>query len=184
MKKRYIDLAVSCICLAAAGITILYQDQVREKNVILIIFLLLFIVFFFSFINGKRNRRMDTKGSGARLSPEFGFITELALLSEEDKALITWDLYGKTSVVIGRDCKENQVDIDLGQSAYASMVDIEHAVLNFSAGHWYVEDLGSANGISVKKAEDGRTYRLSADTPCQVGLGDCLYVGLNRLLFR
>lgn len=182
MKKRYIDLAVSCIFLAGAGITLLYQEQVREKNSIMAVCLCLAVVFFFSFLKGKRNRQAGKKENG--LSPEFGFITELALLNEEDKALETWELYGKTAVVIGRDCKENQVDIDLGQSAYASMVDIEHAVLNFSAGNWYVEDLGSANGISLKKAEDGRTYKLSADTPCQVGLGDCLYVGLNRLIFR
>ncbi len=80
--------------------------------------------------------------------------------------------------------KENQVDIDLGQSAYASMVDIEHAVLNYSAGNWYVEDLGSTNGISVKKAGDGRIYKLSRDTPCRLERGDCLYIGLNRLLLK
>ena len=92
--------------------------------------------------------------------------------------------HGKTAMVIGRDVKENQVDIDLGQSAYASMVDIEHAVLNYSAGDWYVEDLGSTNGISVKKAGDGRVYKLSRDTPCRLERGDCLYIGLNRLLLK
>lgn len=118
------------------------------------------------------------------LPTETGMITEAVLLSEEDTELMVWDLYGKTASVIGRDVRENQVDIDLGRSAYASMVDIEHAVLNFSTGSWYVEDLGSVNGISVKKAGDGKNYRLSADTPCRVERGDCLYIGLNRLLLR
>ena len=106
------------------------------------------------------------------------------MLSEEDTELMTWDMYGKIAMIIGRDVKENQVDIDLGRSTYASMVNIEHAVLNYSVGNWYVEDLGSTNGISVKKAEDGRVYKLSADTPCRMERGDCLYVGLNRLLLR
>ena len=47
-----------------------------------------------------------------------------------------------------------------------------------------MEDLGSTNGISVKKAGDGRTYKLSSDTPCRLERGDCLYIGLNRLLLR
>ncbi len=111
-------------------------------------------------------------------------ITELVLLSEEDTELMAWELYGKTSAVIGRDVREAQVDIDLSQSPFASMVDREHAVLNFSAGGWYVEDLGSANGLRLKKAGGGKVYRLSADTPCLLEKGDCLYVGLDRLLLR
>ena len=118
------------------------------------------------------------------LPSESELITEIVLLSEEDTELMTWDLYGKAAMVIGRDVKENQVDINLGKSSYASMVDIEHAVLNFSSGNWYVEDLGSANGISVKKAEDGRVYKLSSDTSCRLEQKDCLYIGLNRLLLR
>ncbi len=47
-----------------------------------------------------------------------------------------------------------------------------------------MEDLGSKNGIKVKKAMDGKTYQLSADTPCKLECGDVLYVGLNRLLLR
>ena len=61
------------------------------------------------------------------LPSESELITEIVLLSEEDTELMTWDLYGKAAMVIGRDVKENQVDIDLGKSSYASMVDIEHA---------------------------------------------------------
>ncbi len=93
-------------------------------------------------------------------------------------------MYGRTSALIGRDVKENEVDIDLGQGPYAGMADIEHAVLNFSAGSWYVEDLGSKNGLRLKKAADGRMYRLSPDLSCKLEKGDCLYVGMNRLLLR
>ena len=47
-----------------------------------------------------------------------------------------------------------------------------------------MEDLGRKNGLSVKKGEDGKIYRLSADSLCKLEKGDCLYVGMNRLLLR
>ena len=111
-------------------------------------------------------------------------VYELAFLSEEDTELMVWDLYGKVSMVIGRDVKENRVDVDLSGGPYASMVDMEHAVLNYTNGNWYVEDLGSVNGLGIQKAEDGRLYRLSPDTPCKLEQGDIICIGMNRLLIR
>jgi len=184
MKKRMVDLAGACICLAAIGVVLLYPAQVRGREYILPAAGGMMLVFLFLAVRDKGGRKETAGRTGMELPTESELITEIVLLSEEDTELMAWDLYGKTAMVIGRDVKENQVDIDLGKSPYASMVDIEHAVLNFSAGNWYVEDLGSANGISVKKAGDGRLYKLSADTPCRVERGDCLYVGLNRLRLR
>lgn len=184
MKKWILDLSAACICLAVFTITLLYPEQIRYGPVImwvsgiLMVCLLLFAL---------KDRKQPETADGApheELASETEIITEVVLLSEEDTELGVWDLYGKTAAVIGRDVKENQVDIDLGHSPYASLVDVEHAVLNFSAGIWYVEDLGSTNGIRVKKAGDSKIYRLSADTPCRLERGDFLYVGLNRLFFR
>lgn len=178
------DLALAFVCLAILGIAWIYQGQVRGHEAISwgagILaggFLLL-------------AARRGGQGAEGAISKRAGVlpgsppITEAVLLSEEDTELVVWDLYGKASAVIGRDVGENQVDIDLGSGPYASMVDVEHAVLNYSADRWYVEDLGSANGIRVKKAGDARIYRISPDTPCRLEQGDCLYVGLNRLLLR
>lgn len=184
MKKKAIDFTAAAICLAVFSIAWLYPTQVRGQVYLIwaagigaVLFLVMAVM--------DREPISETVGRGRmELPTETGMITEAVLLSEEDTELMVWDLYGKTASVIGRDVKENQVDIDLGKSTYASMVDIEHAVLNFSTGNWYVEDLGSLNGISVKKAGDGKNYRLSPDTPCRVERGDCLYIGLNRLLLR
>ena len=184
MKKRVLDLAIVCLSLAVMGIVLLYPDQVTWREPILITAGALTILFLLMAGRDTRDRKMITEQRDLSQTGEKELITEIVLLSEEDRPLMTWDLYGKTAMVIGRDVKENQVDIDLGQSAYASMVDIEHAVLNYSAGDWYVEDLGSTNGISVKKAGDGRVYKLSRDTPCRLERGDCLYIGLNRLLLK
>lgn len=64
------------------------------------------------------------------------------------------------------------------------MVDVEHAVLNFAGGSWYVSDLESQNGIRVEKARDGQVYRIAPDVPCRIESGDCLYIGMSRLLLR
>ena len=117
-----------------------------------------------------------------KTSPALGRrITKIDLINEEGDVAASWDIYEKTSAVIGRDYKENQVDIDLGRSEYASLVDIHHAVLNYAGGDWYIEDLGSKNGVLVQKAADGRKYRLSPDQPCKLRSGDVIIIGMSRL---
>lgn len=182
MKKYIMNLASICICLAVLGICRLYGDQIRGVELIAGAAITFTIVSMALTIPHNKKQWRTVKKPKDKIQSDIKRITEVVLLSEEDTELMTWELYGRTSALIGRDVKENQVDIDLNSSPYASMVEIEHAVLNFSSGNWYVEDLGSANGISVKKSADGRTYRLSADNPCRLELGDCLYIGLNRLL--
>ncbi|MCI9102083.1 MAG: FHA domain-containing protein [Lachnospiraceae bacterium] len=170
--------------MAVIGIVLLYPDQVTWRNLVLIFACILAVLFLLLAVMDKEDRNQYMEQSGYSSLGKDEPIAEIVLLNEEDKPLMSWDIYGKTAMVIGRDVKENQVDIDLGQSPYASMVDIEHAVLNYSAGSWYVEDLGSSNGISVKKVSDGRVYKLSRDTACRLERGDCLYIGLNHLLLK
>lgn len=183
MKQKFIDLSGICICLAAIGITLLYADQIREKDWVLTTAGIGLILFIFLAVRDGKMKQKSAEG-GEDIPSSSARITEIVLLNEEDSELMVWDMYGKTALLIGRDVKENQVDIDLGKSPYASMVEIEHAVLNYSSGNWYVEDLGSQNGISVKKAGDGKRYQLLADTPCRLDPGDCLFIGMNRLLLR
>lgn len=187
MKKCITDLAVGCIFLAVSGIVWCYPEQIRYQGSILWISAVAAIVcFFLAFLDRKSEKRRPeelSEASGTEADTP-GMVTELVLLSEEDTELMVWNLYGRVSALIGRDVKDSEADIDLGQGPYAGMVDPEHAVLNYSSGSWYVEDLGSKNGLSVKKSADGRVYRLSPDTPCRLEKGDCLHVGMNRLLLR
>ncbi|MFG6368883.1 MAG: FHA domain-containing protein [Lachnospiraceae bacterium] len=106
--------------------------------------------------------------------------TELVLLSEEDGRIASWYLYGKNGIVIGRDVGENQVTVNLDHTEYASMIDVEHAVLNFAKDAWYVEDISSKNGVRVQKS-DGRKYKIAYGKPCRLEQGDILFVGLARL---
>ena len=186
-KRTGLDLWIACICAAIAGIAWIYMEEGRNRTWILAAGIVAALFFILLALSEKKagERRLLRGGVEEHMLPaDTGTISELALLSEEDTELMVWDMYGKVSLVIGRDTGENQVDVDLSQSPYSGMVDVEHAVLNYSGGNWYIEDLGSANGISIRKAQDGRTYRISANTPCRVESGDVLSVGMNRLMIR
>lgn len=108
-------------------------------------------------------------------------ISTISLLNKNGDIIFSWELYGRTSAVIGKDVGENFVDIDLGKNPYASMVDVEHAVLNYADGNWYVEDLDSQNGISIKKIGQERIYKLSSLQPCKLDFGDIIFIGMCQL---
>lgn len=109
--------------------------------------------------------------------------SELVLLNEEGGDLASWDIYGKNGIVIGRDVGENEVTVNLDHTEYASMIDVEHAVLNYTKDTWYVEDISSKNGVSVQKS-DGRKYKLSYGKPCKLEKGDIIFISLARLQIR
>ncbi len=70
--------------------------------------------------------------------------------------------------MIGRDEHKENVDINLQNTEYGGMVDRQHAVLNYAAGQWYIEDLGSRNGVRIQDAKDGKLYQVSKEHPCRI----------------
>lgn len=108
-------------------------------------------------------------------------ISKISLLNKKGEVSASWELYGKVSAVIGKDIGENQVDIDLSENPYASMIEIQHAVLNYADGNWYIEDLDSKNGISIKKLGQDKVYKLSALQPCKLDFGDIIFIGMCQL---
>ena len=108
---------------------------------------------------------------------------ELLLLDEQDKPVKSWNIAGMTAVVIGRGGKDEEVDVDLEDSEYGTFIDPQHAALNYCLDGWYIEDLGSTNGVRVQKAEDGICYK-QAGRPCRVEAGDILYIANTRLLLN
>ncbi len=111
----------------------------------------------------------------------FRRIQQIFLIDENGNPVKNWDLYGKVSMLIGKDIGENFVDIDLSQSSYAATVEVEHAILNYANGNWYVEDLDSRNGISIKKFGEKKSYKLSAKEPCKLDFGDIILIGNCQL---
>ncbi len=84
-------------------------------------------------------------------------------------------------MIIGKKNDEEEVDVDLEDCEYSTFIDSQHAVLNFCLDSWYLEDLGSQNGVKIKKVEDGGCYQVT-NRPCRLSAGDIIYIANTRLL--
>lgn len=130
---------------------------------------------------GKRSGRAETGDPAQKNGLGAHGIDRLILLDEQGKPVKSWDMAGRVSMLIGREGGEEEVDVDLDDCAFSSFIDFQHAVLNFCLDQWYVEDLGSQNGVKVRKAEDGECYKVMG-RPCRVQAGDVLYIANTKLL--
>jgi len=175
--KKTINGIIAVLSLIIALLLALKQDW--KYNIIWIIIAVLFAVIhiWWALDKGKVEEAKELRES--HILPETA-LTEVVLLGEDDTRLASWNIYGKNGIVIGRDIGENHVTINLDNSTYASMIDIEHAVLNFSEDSWYIEDISEKNGVSIQK-KDGRKYKLSYTKPCKLEKGDIIYIALTRL---
>ena len=182
-RKRVVDFLLALIGGVIALMGYFYVED-RYGWIVVVIGMILSIVFLILMIrDGTLGPESPVGLADKQNIPPTGTLTEIVLLNDEDQPLTSWTLYGKTGLVIGRDDRENQVHINLSNSAYASTVEVEHAVLNYAAGCWYIEDLSSKNGVSVQKM-DKRKYKLGSGQPCRLSVGDILYIGLVRLMVR
>ncbi len=109
-------------------------------------------------------------------------ITKLMMIDEQGNEKEKWELKGKKSLLIGKKIKNNEVDIDLSNAEYASLVSKQHAVLNFAAENWYIEDIGSCNGVGIKKISDSSKKKLEKDTPYKLDVGDIIYIANTPLM--
>lgn len=111
-------------------------------------------------------------------------ISRICLIDEYEKSLGEWDILNKSSLVIGKSTKSRAVDIDLSKTKDEYLISKNHAVMNYAGGNWYIEDLGSAYGVGIKKANGTFRRRLKIDTPYKVEIGDIIYINKVRLMFR
>lgn len=111
-------------------------------------------------------------------------ITEVVLLGENSHPIKSWELIGRVSMLLGKSTHQNTVDIDLKDTEYSTLIDNQHAVLNYANGEWFIEDLYSKNGIRIKKNSDENCYELSKNKPCKIEQGDVILLANTRLLFR
>lgn len=128
-----------------------------------------------------RNRKgTEILSSEPEVFQEHG-VQKLILLDGQGKPVKSWNLQGEVALIIGKAGQNQELDIDLSDCEYSSFIDFQHAVLNFCLDQWYVEDLGSQNGVKVRKVEDGECYRV-IHRPCKVVAGDILYIANTKLL--
>jgi hypothetical protein len=88
-------------------------------------------------------------------------------------------------LVVGRfDPESGPVDIDLSSIPEAGQLSRHHAELYREAdGHWYVKDLGSTNGVFVKRP-DSSTFGPRITAPAALNPGDEVAFGNARFVFR
>ncbi|MWC31331.1 FHA domain-containing protein [Paenibacillus sp. MMS18-CY102] len=111
-------------------------------------------------------------------------ITKLVLLDEEGERIKEWLLQGETSLLIGKSSSQREVEVDLADTEYASLVSSQHAVLNYADGGWFIEDLESRNGVGIRQSGRGSAVRLEQEVPFSIGVGDMIYIANTRLLLK
>lgn len=189
MKKiKAIDLIISSVGIAIVSIAFLYIDNLKLKIFMVALNLIITITFLYlAIFKDTEENQYIIKNN--KIRTHFNILNSLSrinLLNEQDNIIKFWDLYGKTALVIGKDRKNQYnkvtlVDINLNDCAYATLIDVEHAVLNYSNGCWYIEDLHSKNGISIQKKMENKKYKLSPAEPYKLEKGDTIYLGLTKL---
>ena len=95
-----------------------------------------------------------------------------------------WLCQGVTSFLIGKSTTTSTVDIELGDTHYGEYIAAEHAVLNQMDGIWYIEDLGSVNGVGLRKRGEEYTLRLKPMVSYKVDEGDVIYISKAKILVR
>lgn len=111
-------------------------------------------------------------------------VKSLVLINEEGDTLLEWSLMGKTALIIGKSTEKEPVDIDLECSAYARMISKQHAVLNYTNGGWYIDDIDSKNGTRVKKLYQNSIMDVKLVGTVEVESGDIIYIASTMLQLR
>ncbi|TVX95106.1 FHA domain-containing protein [Cohnella terricola] len=111
-------------------------------------------------------------------------VSKLVLLDEDGESVKEWFIQGETSLLIGKSSSREEVDIDLSDTEYASLISLQHAVLNYSEGSWYLEDLDSRNGIGIRSSNQSAAVRLDPDATHRVEIGDLIYLANTRIIAK
>lgn len=178
-KKKILDIAI--IILAVIGYIVvsyfLKESQLHTLYRVVFLMIALFVIIDLIRISNKKP---------LQLSQPLGvpIITRVTLMGEDNQLVRSWELQGKTALIIGKKEEKYEVDVDLEESEYSALIDNQHAILNYAGGEWYIEDLYSKNGIRVQKQEDGLCYKIAKDKPCKLCKGDIVLIANTKLLFR
>lgn len=99
----------------------------------------------------------------------------IALINEYGEPVKVWDLNRQIGMLIGKDNGDVDADIDLSESAFNAFIDHEHCVLNYTHSGWWIEDLNSTNGTSIRRNE--KTILLATGAPNRILPGDIIVLG-------
>lgn len=176
-RKITLDLLIITASFTGLILSYVYLGNALERDASMLILAAVCGAFIFLWALDSRKNRSREENQGRQ-------ITEIMLIGEEGNITDTWDIYGKTSIVFGRDEGEFQVDVNLKHTDYGATVDGEHAVMNYCNGCWFIEDLDSENGTRIRPMGEEKKYKVSSREPCKVERGDTLYIGLAPIKIR
>ena len=120
---------------------------------------------------------------GAFVTVRLLTIAKLVLVGENGKNIKTWNIEGKVSLLIGRNTKNNEVDIDLSNVEYSELISRQHAILNYADGRWYIEDVGSAHGTGLKRINEEK-FRLEVERSYELKHGDIIFIANTKIMVK
>ena len=154
---------------------VIYDVETRILGTIGLVVVVAIWLWFEYYFRVKRRRVKNTSDAPIR---------RLILMSPDGEREKEWHCEGVTSFLIGKGTVTRNVDIELGDTHYCDYISNEHAVLNQIEGTWYIEDLGSVNGVGIRKRGEEYTLRLKPLVSYKVDEGDILYISKAKILVR
>lgn len=168
-----INITILIVLLIAAYYIFFISTSIYIKVAAVIVFIAFLTAYVVNaFIYVKKYTEKDTE------------IKQLILVDEDGNYKREWNINGKISLLIGKNTKNNEVDIDLASTDYSYLISKQHAVLNFASNNWYVEDIGSSNGVGIKKLNDNVKRKLFKDVPYKLESGDTIYIANTQLIIK
>ena len=200
---------IKCLTCAiigvALGIEMKSTDDWRIQAIAIAVSLVILILLSVLFKTDKKEKKTNNveqkkqtitttaTGEGARITraePKTAIETgkkpvrELVLINEEGDVLFTWDIRGKTSLVIGKSTQKEPVDIDLSMSAMSQMISKQNDVLNYTNDGWCIDDIDSKNGTRVRKLSQNAIMDVKLVGSVQLAAGDIIYIASTMLQLR
>lgn len=111
-------------------------------------------------------------------------IEEIILLDQYDNKLNSWFIKNKSAILIGKNSKNGEVDIDLSKLENSEVISRNHSVLNNTGSSWYLEDLGSSNGTFVLFDESKQKIKIREGRPVKLSYNDVVFIATTKFLLR
>ncbi|MBR3771246.1 MAG: FHA domain-containing protein [Clostridium sp.] len=169
--------------IGALIVIVLYLDTTTVMKAIFLGIIVVFASIYMWFVYYKATSEMVVAApvKESKQTEDRSKIHKLCLLNDEHQILKQWELTGKAGLVIGKNTANNQVDVDLGDTALSALISEEHAVLNYTGNSWYVEDFDSEQGTAVQKFLQTDINYLNKSEPVKLEMGDMIYIGKSIL---
>lgn len=178
-QKDYFGFSLFLLLILIISLTVYYIYFINQDwNIKAIgVFLLLFEGFVLVTLKNKFTQNVLH-------TYEIASIKRIVLVTNEQDTEKEWLCENSKAFLIGKSTEVQNVDIDLADLQCNAYISQEHAVMNYSNGYWYIEDLASRNGVGLKKFDEEYAYKLKPFTSYKLDEGDIIYISKAKLLLR